>query len=200
MIGALALSIVASVLLSFIDVGPRRMRYWQRFARSHYWPAQLGLALLYSLAGVGGWFLNENYVEHPPSSQWLLNGLLAIGIGQAILRFDPSLLDVDGRGPARTILVGGQKWLFDNIEEEAFTSVVNEVRALGDDDLEQLALDLAELSVLKSDIPATAQVQTLKTVSAAGEEMRNTDHSSGRSRLVAFSLKTISENRFVFKF
>lgn len=200
MIGALALSIVASGLLSFIDVGPRRMRYWQRFAPAHYWPAQLGLAFLYALAGVGGWFLNENYIEHPPSSQWLLNGLLSIGIGQAVLRFDPSLLDVDGRDPARTILVGAQRWLFDNIEEAAFNSVVNKVRALGDDDLEQLALDLAELSVLKSNIPAAAQVETLNTLAAAGEEMRNTDHSSGRSRLVAFSVKTINENRFVFKF
>lgn len=200
MIGALVFSIVVAGLFSFIDTGPRRIRYWRRFATRLYWPAQLGLAAIYALAGAGGWFLNKTYVVHPPASQWLLNGLLSVGIGQAILRFDPSLLEIDGQGTARSALVGAQKWLFDNIEETAFNSVVDSVRELTDDELEQLALDLAQVSVINSDVPAAAQVETLTTLTEAGHEMREVDRSAGRSRLVAFSVRTITENRLVFKF
>jgi hypothetical protein len=200
MIGALAFSIAASGLASFIDVGPRRIRYWLRFVRRRYWPAQLGLISVYTAAGVGGWFLNKEYIVHPPSSSWLANGLLSVGVGQAILRFDPSLLDVDGRGPARSLLVGTQRALFDDIESSAFTAVVNSVRNLADDELEQLALDLARIAVIKKEVPPAAQVQTLNTLTDAATEMRATNHSNGRSRLVSFSVKTITENRYVFSF
>jgi hypothetical protein len=200
MTGALAFSLAASALASIIEVGPRRMRYWRRFARSRYLLAQFGLIAVYALAGAGGWLLNKNYIVHPPSSAWFLNGLLSFGIGQAILRFDLSLLEVEGRGPARSLLVGAQKFLFDDIEEATFTAVVDAVRDLGDEELEQLALDLARIAVVKDEVPLAAQVETLKTLIDAAREMQETHHSNGRSRLVEFAIKTITENRYVFSF
>jgi hypothetical protein len=200
MIGALAFSIAASALVSFVEVGPRRIRYWLRFARHRYWPAQLGLMAVYVAAGVGGWFLNKEYIVHPPSSAWLANGLLSVGLSQAILRLDPSFLDVDGGGPARSLLVGTHTALFDNIESSAFTAVVDSVRELADNELEQLALDLARIAVVSKDVPLAAQVETLNTLTDAAKEMRTANHSNGRSRLVSFSVKTITENRYVFSF
>jgi hypothetical protein len=200
MIGALAFSVVASGLFSFIDIGPRRIRYWRRFVGSYYWPAQIGLVVIYALAGLGGWFLNKEYIVHPDPSAWLLNGLLSLGIGQAILRIDPTLLEVDGRGPARSLLVGAQRFLFDDIEDNAFTAVFNSIRMLSDDELVQLALDIARVAVIKDDVPEGAQVQVLETLTDAAEEVKNGNSPNGRSRLVQFSVKMITENRYVYSF
>lgn len=196
---ALAVSVLLSVLASVIEVKPRQMRYWRTFAGAHYRRSQLGLTVIYALVGLGGWYLNKEFVIHPADSEWLANGLLSFGIGQAIFRVDPAALDVEGRGPARSLLIAAQRWLIDDVKDRAFNGVYTSVDKQTDEELEQLAFNIAQIGVVNDpNVPDAAKVQTLKTITDAAKEMTAGQHSDGRARLIGFCVKMIAEKRYSF--
>jgi hypothetical protein len=179
----------------------RQARATGRFAGKKYWWALPVLLIVNGTVGLGGWYLLDHYIHHPVQTEWLLNGLIGVGIGQTIFRADPPALEAEGRGAARSLLQLTQRRLVEYLNDVAGDAVIESVRALDDDDLEQLAFDLLNVKVAPDGkVPAATTALLAEELTAASVQMRGSNRAAGRSRLVGACAREIRGRRLTFRF
>ncbi len=200
MIGSVVVAVIGSMLSSYLDVMASNARYWRRWGGGVYFGAAAALFTVWGLVGLGGWFLDDHFIRQA-KGEWLTNGLVAVAIGQVLFRLDAQLFEIEGRGPALSLLVGTKRHLLRRIKNATDDAVFEKVRALNDAQLEQLAFDILERFIASDEnIPAPTKVDLADQLVDASDELRTDNPARGRSRLVNFATRTIIDRRLTFKF